>query len=477
MTNNVEDIIKIFEQKKSDYLSDLKDLVKIPSVSFEGFDKNEVLKSAEHTAELMKKYGLENVEVIPFKGAHPYVYGDWLHAKNAPTLLLYAHHDVQPPGRLEIWKSPPFEPTERDGRLYGRGAADDKAGIMCHLAAIGSFLKGKNNGELPLNIKIIIEGEEEIGSEHLSAFLESHKKQLQADVMVLTDTSNFDVGVPALTVALRGLVVLAVEVRSLKGSVHSGMWGGPLPDPVIALSKIISKLVDDQGVPAIPGLLDKVKALSQEQRLSLEKLDYNEKEFRKQSGMLDKTCFVGGHDSVYAKLWHLPSISVNAIEASSKKMAANIINDVAWARIGIRLVPDMNPKESLELLKNFILAEAPWGVDVKFSQESTGGWWATEPKGPAFDAAKVALKKGYGVEPVMMGSGGSIPFVQPFSDALGGAPALLIGVEDPFTNAHSENESLHIGDWEKACKSAIYLYSDLSTLKSTLSQQPQQKSP
>jgi acetylornithine deacetylase/succinyl-diaminopimelate desuccinylase-like protein len=343
--------------------------------------------------------------------------------------------------------------------LYGRGAADDKAGVVCHLAAISSYIK---LGRLPLNVKLIVEGEEEIGSEHLEAFLHENKKLLQADVMVLTDTSNFDVGYPALTVALRGLVAVDVEVRSLTRSVHSGMWGGALPDPVLALSKILAKLVDDEGRPAIPGLAKDVKPLSAQQKEMLKKLPYDEKTFRAQSGLLDKTKIVGGPEDVYSKMWHLPSISVNAIEASSRKNAANIINDVAWAKVGIRIVPDMNPQETLKLLSNFIREQAPWGVDVKITPDATGGWWSTDPVGPAFDAARVALKKGYGREPVMMGCGGSIPFVQPFSEALGGVPALLIGVEDPFTNAHSENESLHIDDWKSACKSAIYLYDELA---------------
>ena len=460
-----QNAIQSFEKSKKSFLDDLIQLVKIPSVSFPGFDPENVKKSAVATADLMKKHGLENVKVIPFKGAHPYVYGEWLKAKGKPTLLLYAHHDVQPPGREELWKSPPFEPQTRDGRLFGRGAADDKAGVVCHLAAISSYLR--DHKELPLNVKLIVEGEEEVGSEHLQDFLQAHKEMLKADVMVLTDTANFDVGVPALTVALRGLVAVDVEVRSLRGSVHSGAWGGPLPDPVLALSKILASLVDESGKPAIPGLNKNVRSLTSDQVAMLKKLPYDEKIFRDQSGLLEGVQIIGGDADVYSKMWYLPSIAVNAIQASSKKMAANIINDVAWAKVGIRIVPDMNPDETLNLLTNFLRQSAPWGVDVKITPDSTGGWWTTTPQGPAFEGAKVALKKGYGVEPVMMGCGGSIPFVQPFSEALGGAPALLIGVEDPFTNAHSENESLHIEDWEKACRSAIYLYEELAQRLST----------
>ncbi len=457
---NLTAALEHFTRHKTDYFNDLKDLVRIPSVSFPGFDPLPVRKSAEAVAALLKKGGLTDIRILDTGIGHPSVFGQWTGAPGRPTILLYAHHDVQPVGREELWTSPPFEPTEREKRLYGRGVSDDKAGVVMHAAAIASYLA--STGTLPINVKVLIEGEEEVGSTNLNKLLQDHRELFSADTVIIADNENFDSGVPSLTASLRGIVTVNVEVRSLSASVHSGTWGGPLPDPVLALSKMLASLVDEQGKPAIPGLLDKVRRISPKEKRVMNSLPFDETLYRKQGNILEGVTIVGGEGSVYEKMWHRPSIAVNAIEASSRKQAANIINDVAWARVGIRIVPDMDPEETLRLLKKHLLKKAPWGVEVKIEPESPSRWWRTDTRGPMFEAALSALEKGYEKKPVVVGAGGSIPFVQTMTDALGGVPALLFGVGDPYMAAHSENENLLIADWEKGCKSLIHFFAGLA---------------
>ena len=460
---NVESTLTYLESHHADFRRSLEQLSRIPSVSADGYPREEVKKSAEACAALMRQAGMTSAEVLELPGVHPYAYGEWLGAgPNAPTLLLYGHHDVQPPGRPEKWVSPAWEPTERDGRLYGRGTVDDKAGVMVHVAAIESFIK---SGACPVNLKFLVEGEEEIGSDNLPAFLTKYQARMQADYIVLTDTSNYDTGVPALTYQLRGIVATDITVTSIDHPLHSGMWGGPVADPAMALAKIIAKLTNDDGSIAIPGINDGVETPPPSVRDRMRALPLDDETFRAQAGILDGVRLTGepGYTTL-EKIWTRPALSVNAMEASSMKTVSNQIVDVARARVGIRIVPKQDPEALSKKLVDFIKKDPPFGVRVECEQQRGTPWWQTNPEGPAFNAALRAMEKGYGKPAALVGCGGSIGFVQPFSDALKGAPALLIGLEDPPCNAHSENESLHLGDWKKAMVSAVYLYAELAAL-------------
>jgi cysteinylglycine-S-conjugate dipeptidase len=460
-SNTVKAAIQYLDAHVPDFQRTLIDLSRIPGVSADGYPPEELRRSAQGVADALRAAGVENVEILEIPGVHPYVYGDWLHKPGAPTILLYGHHDVQPEGRHEKWLSPPFEPTERNGRLYGRGTSDDKAGVMAHVAAVASYLKSV--GEVPCNVKFIIEGEEEIGSENLGRFLEKYKGRMAADFIVLSDTANFDTGIPALTYQLRGICQVDVEVQALGQPRHSGMWGGPVPDPVQILCTLIAGLQGRNGELNIPGLYRKVAKPKAKQLQRIRKLPFNEAKFKREAGMMPGMTLAGEKGySVYEKLWTRPSLTVIALEARPILGSSNQIIDAARARLSLRTVPNMEAREAGRLLAKKLTSKPPYRAKV--TAKVTGGtpWWTTDPEGPAFEAARRALKAGFKKETAMIGAGGSIGFVGPFATLLGGAPCLLMGVEDPACNAHSENESLHLGDWVKCMRSAVYLYDELA---------------
>jgi acetylornithine deacetylase/succinyl-diaminopimelate desuccinylase-like protein len=449
------------DEHMDDTLGRLAELVRIPSVSAEGFPAAEVRRSAEATAALLRDAGLENVRLVEAPG-HPYVYGDWLHADGAPTLLVYGHHDVQPPGREERWTSPPFEPRERGGRLYGRGAVDDKGTFITHAAALRAWLE--TVGRLPLNVKVLIEGEEEIGSPDLERFLDEHGSALAADVAVLADTGNFDVGHPALTYQLRGICQVDVEVRCLERPVHSGFFGGPTPDAVRILARLVASLEKEDGSLDVPGLYRDVAKTGARQLKRIRSLPFSEKKFRASAAMKPGTRFVGERGySVWERLRTRPALTVIALEAHEIAGSSNQVIDAARARLSLRTVPRMDERRAGALLVKRLTARPPAGAQVTARVTSTARWWTTDPEGPAFEAARRALRAGFGREAAMIGAGGSIGFVAPFSKALGGVPCLLMGVEDPRSAIHSENESLHLGDFRKGVRSAVHLYEELAS--------------
>ena len=455
-------VVNALEARFEETTQELIALARIPGVSAAGFEAAQVVRSAEAVADLLRRIGLDEVELLRLPGTHPYVVGQWMGAgPDAPTAVLYAHHDVQPPGRESHWKTPAFEPTLRDdGRLYGRGVVDDKAGVLVHAAAIRAWLESQ--GRLPVNLKVLVEGEEEIGSPHLTEFLRRHRERIAADVIVLSDTANLEAGLPSITTSLRGLVSIDVTVRALDHPLHSGMWGGAVPDAATALGVILGRLIDPSGECAVPDLDSDVPPLSDAARQALAALPFDEAAFRSDAGMVPGARFSGDRGaSVYEKLWRRPTVAVTALEAMPLAQAANQLIADARARVGVRLAPGQSPERVRDVMMEFLRRDPPWGVEVELECEALAAGWHTEPSGPAFQAAQRALALGFGRQAVFIGCGGSIPFVAPFAEVLGGAPALLLGLEDPICNAHGENESLHMGDFRKAATAAVHLFAEL----------------
>jgi acetylornithine deacetylase/succinyl-diaminopimelate desuccinylase-like protein len=451
------------DRRFGEFKRSLCDLVRVPGVSAAGFPAEELRRSAEATLAELRRCGLENAQLLEVADAPPSVYADWLHAPGAPTVLVYGHHDVVPPGPLARWAQPPFQPVERRGRLYGRGTADDKGGFLAWLAAAAAYLDA--TGGLPVNLRFLVEGEEEVGSPHLPELLARHRSRVEADVVVLSDTANFATGVPALTWQLRGLVQVDVEVACLERPVHSGDFGGAVPDAVRLLCRRLDELRADGGRLAVPGLYRRVARPSAEARRRIRRLPFSEAAFRRGAGMVKGARLERERGlSVYEQLWTRPSLTVIAIEAHPLEGSANQILDSARARISLRTVPRMDAREAGELLVRKLTARPPAGAQITARVVRSTPWWTTRPSGPAFDAALRSLEAGYGRKPVLIGAGGSIGFVRPFSEALPGVPCLLTGVEDPGCAAHSENESLHLGDWKKAMRSAVHLFDELARL-------------
>jgi cysteinylglycine-S-conjugate dipeptidase len=425
---------------------DLVRLARIPGIAFDGFDHAEVERSAEAVAELLRGAGLPDVRIVR-AGGQPAVIGRRPAPPGAPTVLLYAHHDVQPVGDLAAWHTDPFEPTERDGRLFGRGCADDKAGVLAHLAALRAF-----GDELPVGVVVFVEGEEEFGSASLEELLRRHREDLAADVIVIADSGNWAIGVPALTTSLRGLVNLFVEVQTLDHAVHSGMYGGAVPDALTTLSRLIATLHDDAGDVAIAGL----------GRSPAAPLDYPEDRFRAEAGMLDGVSLIGT-GRVVERLWTRPAVSVLGIDAPGTMGAPNALIPVAKAKLSVRIAPVDDPAKVFEAVKAHLLAHAPWGAQVTVTLEQSGAACVVGSDGPVYDAARAAFRTAWdGTEPVDIGVGGSIPFIATFQELFPAATVLVTGVEDPDSRAHGPNESLHLAEFARVCLAETLLLANVA---------------
>ncbi len=442
---NIDELRSRIQEVLPGIRRDLEDLVRIQSVSADPERAGEVQRSAEAVSALFEAEGFD-VQISSADGGAPAVIAHKAGPEGAPTVLLYAHHDVQPENDHADWDSPPWEPTERDGRLYGRGAADDKAGIVTHLAAVRAF-----GDDLPVSVTMFIEGEEEVGSDSLVALLDQHQAALRSDVIVIADSGNWDIGVPALTTSLRGLVRADVEVRTLTHAVHSGMWGGLVPDSLMAMARLISSLHDDDGNVTIAGLHAGPAA----------DVDYPEERLRAESGAAEGIRWIGSGSTV-ERLWTKPALSITGLDAPKVAGASNTLVPLARCRISLRIAPGDTTENAVARLSEHLEAHVPWGATLGITIVDTGEATQIDATGPAYDAARSAFRDAWdGVEPIDMGVGGSIPFIAEFLEAFPEASVLVTGVEDPDTRAHGANEGLHLAEFERVLLAEALLLAEL----------------
>lgn len=424
-------------------------LVRIPSVSADPQRRADVEASAEEVARQLEAAGLPEVEIVTAEGGLPAVRAHRRGAADAPHVLLYAHHDVQPVGDLARWDSDPWTPVERDGRLYGRGAADDKAAVALHCAAVRALV-ALDAGSSP-SVTVLVEGEEEIGSPTLPALLKEHRSRLAADVLVLADSTNWQVGVPALTTSLRGGVAVVVEVRTLRHALHNGVYGGPTPDALTALVRLLASLHDEQGNVAVDGLSE----------AEADPLDLTEEQFKADAGMLEGVQLLGS-GSLTSRLWTKPAVSVSAIDAPAVDDSGLLLTPAARAKVTLRIAPTDDPRAARDALVAHLEEHAPWGAQVQVHAREPVAPFRADTSGPAYAAAREAFAEAYGAECREIGVGGSIGFVAPFAETFPDAEVLITGIEDPDTRAHGPNESLHLADFRRACLAETLLLTRLA---------------
>lgn len=451
-------LIQHIESKREEHLNELKEFLRIPSVSTKSEHKPDIEKAALWVAEKLRGAGLEQVEIAQTK-MHPLVYGESLHAAGKPTVLFYGHYDVQPADPLDLWTTPPFEPAVRDGNLYGRGTADDKGQVHIHIKALEALRD--TSGKLPINVKVMIEGEEEVGSVSLWDFVKQNRERLKADSLVVSDTSMLAKGVPSITYGLRGLNYYQVEIIGPAQDLHSGVFGGAVPNPITILAEMISKLHDRNFRVAIPGFYDGVAVPSRQERKALNSLPWSEKEFRKTVGA-PALCGEKGQ-TIVEQLWTRPTLELNGIWGGyTGEGAKTVIASKAFAKLSTRLVPNQDPAKIAKLVERHIRKLLPKSVTCKFSLLSTGKPWVAPYSHPIFQKARHALEAGFGKKAVFIREGGSIPFVTQMHDTFK-VPCVLLGFGLPDENAHAPDEHLALENYFGGIKSVALFYQSLAS--------------
>jgi acetylornithine deacetylase/succinyl-diaminopimelate desuccinylase-like protein len=456
----MDNVIDFINVNRDRYLEELKALLAIPSISALPEHAADVTRCAEWCADEMRRIGLDNVKLIPTPG-NPVVYGDWLHDEGAPTILFYGHYDVQPADPLNLWTSPPFEATVRDGEIYARGSADDKGQVFMHLKAVEAHLK--QNGRLPVNIKFILEGEEEVGSAHLDDFIREHKNDLAADVVVISDSAMFGRGVPSICYGLRGLVYFQIDLRGSSTDLHSGSFGGAVANPGMVLAQVLAQMKDRGGRIKIAGFYDDVVALQEEERQAWATLPYNEKQYKKDFGV-PKLFGETGYTTL-ERTWARPTFEVNGLLSGfTGEGAKTVLPAVAMAKVSMRLVPNQDPDKIATLFEDYVRKITPKTVELKVTRMHGGKPWMTAYDNPFVQAAGRAIERGFGRKPVFTREGGSIPVVSTFQEELG-LPSVLFGVGLPDENAHAPNEKLDVGNFHNGIIASAILYQEIASIQ------------
>src|SRR6187399_3374753 len=454
----MQNVVDHIHANRDRYVSELKELLAIPSISALPAHQPDVRRCGEWIADEMRRIGLENVRLIETAG-NPVVYGDWLHADGVPTILFYGHYDVQPVDPVELWESPPFEATVRDGEIYARGAADDKGQVFMHFKAVEAHLK--QTGRLPVNMKFFIEGEEEVGSVHLDDFVRDHKQELAADVVVISDSPMFDRGIPSICYGLRGLAYFQIDLRGTKSDLHSGSFGGAVANPAFVLAQILAGAKDKSGKIKIPGFYDKVRELAPEERAEFARLPFKEAKYRKDLGA--PRLFGESGYTTLERVWARPTFEVNGLLSGfTGDGAKTVIPATAMAKVSMRLVPDQLPDKVAEQFEAYLKKVAPRTVSVTLTRMHGGKPWITEYDNPFVQAAGRAIEAGFGRTPVFCREGGSIPVVSTFQEELG-VPAVLFGVGLPDENAHAPNERLEVSNFHNGILASAILYDEIAT--------------